>query len=114
MCVPRKLKIEELLLARTHPVLEHRSFSEHSPSSSESACSNKTLGLLLPTSPMQRSGDSTTICQGKQHNRIVAVYDLLLTCLCWRRDEVDQCKKYRTATARKYIESRKRFALIFL
>jgi hypothetical protein len=28
MCVPRKFKIEELLLDRMHPVLEHRSFSE--------------------------------------------------------------------------------------
>jgi hypothetical protein len=44
MCEPRKFKIEELLLDRMHPVLEHRSFSELS------------IRLLEQSLPASRSG----------------------------------------------------------
>jgi hypothetical protein len=39
-----------------------------SPSPSDSFLSNKTFDWKLPASPAQRSGDSTTICHGKQQS----------------------------------------------
>jgi hypothetical protein len=104
-----------------NPVLGHRIFSELSPSSSEILrirLLEQNLGFVIayhPHAAVRKFNDILSeICQGKQHNRIVAECDLLRTSLCWRHDEVDQCNKYLTATARKYLESRKRFTLIFL
>ena len=47
MCIPRKFKIEEFLLARMHPVLEHRSFSELSIRLLE-----QNLGLVIAYQPL--------------------------------------------------------------
>ena len=59
MCVPRKFRIEELLLDRMHPVLEHRSFSELS------------IRLLEQSLPAPRSG------QGIQRQHVFASRSLL-------------------------------------
>ena len=57
--MPRAFKIEELLLARMHPVLEHRSFSELS------------IRLLEQSLPAPRSG------QGIQRQPVFASRSLL-------------------------------------